>query len=354
MGEAFRNYVAYCTGEERYERRFYMEDWWPALVKIYDIQTLNTKIDLGLWYKMDLSAVKEYSEPASQLLLQMCKAKGTRPYMVVDLLRRGADPNVIQKGSENRPIHFLCRRGCYMGVKYLVEAGADYFALNASHRNALLCASDTKRTGEQVRLVRYLLTLPGYVYKIDLRDSGNNSAAINAIFHQNVWILRELLLKGARVTDDHLLDPGQESAHNVAQWLYAASILSDVDQLPPIAIKDVAYEQQPTCTSCWYKYTSLKGEYRYASVLLYQSVWLYGQNLCFRMCQNKKRYEDREPRLPKPVTAVRKMVENKKRRHIQRALEREVRQAKRRARQLKLVTRELGNEVTYFLIIGGM
>ena len=341
LEDAFKKYVAYCTGEERYEKRFRTEDVWPAICKVYDLQTIQMKKDWGLYYTMDLSHVKEYYAPASQALLGICKAARTRAYMVVDLLRQGADPNIMEEGTENRPIHYLCRRGCYMGVKYLVEAGADYFALNASHRNALLSASDTSRTGDQVKLVRYILSLPGYIYKLELRDSGNNTAAINAIFHQNVWILRELLLAGARVTDDHLLDAGQDSAHSVAQWLYAASILSDVDQLPPVALKDQAYEDR----HCFYRWTSLKGHYHYAPVLLYQSLWLYGQNLCYRMCQNKKRYEDREPRRPKPVTEVQQMADSKARHRLERAMTRELRAAKRRAKELKLVSRELGNEV---------
>lgn len=342
LGDAFRQYVAYCTGEEKYEKNFTTDDIWPALRSIYWAQRRQVIIDRGLnGFKMDLSNVKEYYEPASDALLAICKGHGTRPYMVVDLLMQGADPNVMEERTENRPIHFLCRRGCYMGVKYLIQAGADYFALNAGHRNALLAATDTSRTGEQVRLVRYLLSLPGYIYKLEVRDSGNNTAAINAIFKQNVWILRELLKAGARVTDDHLLDPGQASAFHIAQWIYAASILSDIDQLPPVALKDLDYEQK----NFFYRWTSPKGHYKYAPILALQTIWHYGQELCYRMCMHKKIREDREPPLARQVTEVKQMADDMATKRKARKLAKEVKAAKKAAKAKKLVGRVLGNQV---------
>ena len=341
-GAAFRHYVAYCTGEEKYEKRFDIwEDSGAALRKIYWLQTRQFKIDHGYDFKMDLSHVKEYYQPATDALLAICKAAGTRPYMVVDLLVQGADPNAMEPRTENRAIHYLCRRGCYYGVRYLVEAGADYFALNSGHRNALITACDTARTGNQVRLVRFLLGLPGYVYKLEVRDSGNNTAAINAIFHQNIWILRLLLRAGARVTDDHLLDPGQESAFHVSRWIYAASILSDVDQMPKSALADLDYEQ----SNCWYRWTSLKGHYTFPPLLLYQSLWKFGQELCYRRCMQKKIVEDREPKLAKPVTAVRAMADDLAVKREQRRMRSEIKAAKAAAKAKKLVNRELGNEV---------
>lgn len=254
---------------------------------------------------------------------------------------QGADPNVMEERSENRPIHYLCRRGNFAGVKYLVEAGADYFALNAGHRNALICASDTSRTGQQVRLVRYLIDLPGYRYKLELRDSGNNTAAICAIFKSNVWILRLLLLAGARVTDDHLLDAGQASAFHIAQWTYAASLLSDIDQLPKSAIRDLDFEQ----SNCWYRWTSLKGHYTYTPLLFYQSAWKYGQELCYRMCMQKKLVEDREPPVERPKTEVRIMADLLAAKREKRRMQAAIKAAKKAAKEKKLVNRELGNEV---------
>jgi len=342
FGTAFRHYVAYLTEEEKYEKTFDIwEDSIPVLKKIYWIQTRQFKIDYGYDFKMDLSHVKEYYAPASQALLAVCKGAGTRAYMVVELLMQGADPNVMEERSENRPIHYLCRRGNLYGVKYLVEAGADYFALNAGHRNALLCATDTSRTGNQIRLVRYLLSLPGYIYKLEVRDSGNNTAAINAIFHQNVWMLRLLLLAGARVTDEHLLDAGQASAFHIAQWTYSASILSDVDQLPVSAIRDLNFEQ----SNCWYRWTSLKGHYTYSPLLFSQTLWKYGQELCYRMCMQKKIVEDREPKIAKPKTESRMMADELALKKERKRMKAEIKAAKKLKKEQKLVSRELGNEV---------
>ena len=50
--------------------------------------------------------------------------------------------------------------------------------------------------------MRYLLSRPGVREAIEERDAGGNTAAISAIFKQNVWILRALLRGGARVTEE--------------------------------------------------------------------------------------------------------------------------------------------------------
>jgi hypothetical protein len=58
---------------------------------------------------------------------------------------------------------------------------------------------------------------------LEVRDSGGNSALINAVFNNNVWLVRELLLAGASV-----LDKGSgvgaggnlDSAYDTARWIY--------------------------------------------------------------------------------------------------------------------------------------
>jgi hypothetical protein len=65
LGDALRQYIAYCTGEDKYEKRFdFFDDFIPVVKRIYWIQVRQGKIDKGIDFKLDLSGVKEYYQPA--------------------------------------------------------------------------------------------------------------------------------------------------------------------------------------------------------------------------------------------------------------------------------------------------
>ena len=205
MVDSAKEVLAYFAGEESYETRpIFIEDIPSVLGNIYHTNRRRFLINWlpGDFYKLNLSGFDRYYKPASKTLLVACKSRFIKPFLIADLLEEGADPNVMEEGTDNRPLHFLCRRGNLKGVRILVQAGADPLAFNAAHRNALISASDTGRTADQCRIVRYLLSLPGVRQSIEERDSGGNTAAISAIFKQNVWILRDLLRAGARVTEE--------------------------------------------------------------------------------------------------------------------------------------------------------
>ena len=218
--------------------------------------------------------------------------KFVKPHYIVDLLENGADPNTMEEGTDNTPLHYLCRRGNYQGVRFLVEAGANPIAKNMGRRTLAQCMRHC-RTGPQLRIVRYLLQQPGVKECIEHRDNGGN-AAINAIFKNNVWILRTLFLAGARATEE---DPywGYDSAYTVAKWVYAAGLLLDVDQLPAMS-----HQEDWSQMSLRWRFTAPKGHFRFMPVLWAQTLYKYNAELCFRMCQNKKRKEDAIVYPPRP------------------------------------------------------
>lgn len=339
--DSAKEVLAYFAGEESYESRpLSIWDTPEIMENIYYTQRRRILITYSpSKYKLDLSGFRRYYKPATDVLLVACRAKIVKPFYVADLLEEGANPNVIEEGTNNRPLHYLCRRGNYQGVRFLIDAGAEINVRNAARRTPLMSACDTARTGPQIRIVRYLLKQPGVKETIEFRDNGGNTAAMNAVFKNNVWILRELLLAGARVTEE---DPywGYESTHHVAAWVYAAGLLSDVDQLPAMAL-----QEDHSKMGLWWRLTAPKGHYRFSPILWAQTTYKYNAELCFRMCQYKKRTEDQVIYPPKPKREVIKMAEKKRDERRQRRQEKEEAKRRKAAANKKLVNRKLTNEV---------
>ena len=90
---------------------------------------------------------------------------------------------------------------------------------------------------------------------------------------------------------------------------------------------------------------SPKGHFRFSPVLWVQTLYKYNAELCFRMCQNKKRKEDKVQYPPRPKREVIKMAEKKRNDRRQRRLDREEAKRRKEAANLKLVNRKLTNEV---------
>lgn len=231
-------------------------------------------------------------------LLEVCKSRRPPTKIVLHLLELGADPNCVTKKNDT-PLHWLCRRGSYNGVKYLLEVGADPSKLNNRLRNALQEACDTRIAGsDQLNIVRALLQhkkfrAPG---ALEHRDSSGNSALLNAIFSSNVWITRELLLAGALVSDTGIRmglkdkTSGLSTAYDVALFVYCASLLLDVDQLPRSTLSP---------NNFLYNYFSLKGNYEWRILLGFQTLWKYSIELVFRMVQRKHKIESANNELKK-------------------------------------------------------
>lgn len=340
--DSAKEVLAYFAGEETYEvRRFTMWDIPEIAGRIYDTQRRRTIVTyFPHFYTLNLDGFRRYYKPATETLLVACRSKFVKPHYIVDLLEEGANPNIKEDSTDNTPLHYLCRRGNYEGVRYLIEAGANPIAKNASRRTPLHSACDTARTGPQVRIVRYLLKQKGVKETIEHRDSGGNTAAINAIFKCNVWILRALFVHGgARVTEE---DPywGYESAYHIAKWVYAAGLLQDIDQLPA-----VSHQEDWDEMGLRWRYTAPKGHYWFMPALWVQTLYKYNAELCFRMCQNKKRKEDKLTYPPRPKREVIKMAEKKRDERRQRRMDKEEALRRKEDKAKKLVNRKLQNEV---------
>ena len=234
-----------------------------------------------------------FSRVASDVLLESSKELRFKPFQALDLLYRGANPNVHDKLTWTTPLHFCARRGNLQVMKLLVNAGANCNALDNRFQNPLLLACDTK-LASRVKMVRYLLKQKGVRNKLELHDAGGSSALKSAIFKENFLIVRELLLAGASATAP---GPDNSTAYDVALFVYCASLMMDIDQLP-LAIKEPR--------TCWWKYFSLKGHYYYYPLMQLQSVSHHNTELIFRMLQRKKKEEEQYgiqlPRAPPSVS----------------------------------------------------
>ena len=341
MKDSAKTVLAYYTGEEMYETKpLGFEDIPDIIGKTICTNFRRIMINWVGHYNLNLRGFKKYYKPASKTLLLACRSRYIKPFQVADLLEEGADPNVAEIGTETSPLHYLCRRGNLKGVKLLCEAGGNPLQYDAQHRNALMCACDTNRSGDQIRIVRYLLSTKYFSdgKNLEHRDTGGNTAAINAIFKGNVWILRQLLINGARVTETYP-EMGYESAHDVALWVYAAGLLQDIKQLTPRA------RQDPDHMGCAWHYLSFKGRYYYAPILLFQHQWKYSNDLCLRMCQFAKKSEDLIEWPERPRKAVLRMTDNKRENREIRRSKKENEIARKDRYAKKLVSRKLAHEV---------
>ena len=251
-----------------------------------------------------------FSRVASDVLLESSKEMRFKPFEAMDLLYRGANPNVHDKLTWTTPLHFCARRGNLSVMKVLVNAGADCSLVDNRFQNPLILACDTKLSS-RVRMVRFLLKQKGVKNKIEQHDVGGSSALKSAIFKENVLIVRELLLAGASATAP---GPDGSSAYDVALFVYCASLMMDIDQLP-LALKEPR--------SIWWKYFSLQGHYYYYPLLQLQTISHHHTELIFRLLQRKKKEEEqfgiqipreqpKKTREKKSVTDEEKILKEKK------------------------------------------
>lgn len=222
-----------------------------------------------------------FSRVASEVLLESSKELRFKPFQALDLLYRGANPNVHDKLTWTTPLHYCARRGNLQVMKLLVNAGADCNVVDNRFQSPLLFACDTK-LASRVKMVRYLLKQKGVKNKLERHDAGGSSPLKSAIFKENTLIVRELLLAGASAT---VPGPDNSTAYDVALFVFSASLMMDVDQLP-LALKE------PRKTF-WWKYFSLKGHYYYYPLLQLQSINHHNTELIFRMVQRKKIDEEK-------------------------------------------------------------
>lgn len=136
-----------------------------------------------------LQLPKEYNPIQTNLLATECLSKVPSVIDCLEYLEHGADPNAIIGDGLLRPLHAVARKANVLLLQCLVEAGADINAQNARNQTPLIVASDSARTDSSyISVIRYLARRPDS--KINLRDVGGNSALLNGIYRNNVWITR--------------------------------------------------------------------------------------------------------------------------------------------------------------------
>lgn len=215
-----------------------------------------------------------YDEEASRVLYEECKNGHIKVYEVIRLLEVNANPNYVDyKDGANTSLHWCARKGNFVNLKVLVICGGDVLFLDYRRRNTLMHACDTKRTDTE--MVKFILKQKNVKKNLEIRDSGNCTALLSAIFQENVWIVRELLLAGASV-----LEKGnfETSAYDAALWVYATGLMLDPSQVPQNKIEQ---------NSFLFKHFSLKGSFKHEYLVGFQNLYTYNSELIFRIIHRR-------------------------------------------------------------------
>ena len=199
LGVAAEAYYGFLENDRPFG---YVPTCWDSLSAFTDESIRSFQILLNIYDTSGCVPLvgNKVNKKLNDCLLAVCMARLPPTGYILHLLELGADPNCRDK-KNNTPLHWLARRGAYVAIRYLLDVQADPIALNNRMRNPLMEACDSKLVGEQVKIVRLFLQQRRMKKCLEHRDSTGNSALINAVFANNVWITRELLLAGALVSD---------------------------------------------------------------------------------------------------------------------------------------------------------
>ena len=123
-------------------------------------------------------------------MYNLCRSKrGFSTPELIKLLECGANPNYVATDEScMTPLHWMARKGRWLGFYYLTKAGADINALTNLLQTPLMLACDTKIIGPKLKIVDFLISQP--TIKLNERDAGGASAINAAIFRNNIWIVR--------------------------------------------------------------------------------------------------------------------------------------------------------------------
>eukprot|EP00602_Paraphysomonas_sp_CaronLab_P002416 CAMPEP_0185033292 /NCGR_PEP_ID=MMETSP1103-20130426/22080_1 /TAXON_ID=36769 /ORGANISM="Paraphysomonas bandaiensis, Strain Caron Lab Isolate" /LENGTH=417 /DNA_ID=CAMNT_0027569507 /DNA_START=234 /DNA_END=1487 /DNA_ORIENTATION=+ len=215
----------------------------------------------------------KYDAYQTGILAEELAHKKPDVYFCVRALENGADPNAIIGDGLERPLHRAAKKGSPKIIEYLLQAGADINAVNARNQTALIIASDTKRVDSgYIGVIRFLCRFPGS--KIEARDVGGNTPLLNAIFRNNVWVTRELLLAGAKVYR------GERSPYEISLFILAHHIHLDIHEVPDKLLYPWKY-------SLFYYLFSPRGAYNRTIYTLFQLCTNSDIELVFKMVQHR-------------------------------------------------------------------
>ncbi len=166
------------------------------------------KLYLHDLYKQRLINLKKYKivkrgnsrNEASEVLINMCMGQAkVSIYDVVDLFELGASSNYQRKKKGDTALHWVAKRGLYdiLWIFLQEELNTNVNIVDSRNCTALMYACNSSSSYQQ-KIVKDLLKIPNI--KLNIRDSGGNTALLNAIYKNNVWVVRELLLHAHNIS----------------------------------------------------------------------------------------------------------------------------------------------------------
>lgn len=318
----------YIVGEQDYDPDSYF-NFKPWLRSKWAGFKKNRKINLRI-YKIRVPA-KPLDE-ASEVLLNLCRYRTIDIFDVIELLELGASPNFRPKSKKHsRPdsrgtaaydksdpglpkdtycngacaLHWCARRGHTHVLWALLQpqVGADVNITDNRNTTPLMAACDSK-SSDQVYIVRELLKHPAI--RVNVRDSGGNTALLNAIYKNNTWVTRELLMFSPQVgvpaisvlERQEAQDP---HAYEVSQFIFAGGLLMQPVQVDKYVLEPalLSWKEGPMkqrLQAVLYDLFSLKGRYECPFLLWLQTLTHYDAELVMRMIQRKSYFEGRKPK----------------------------------------------------------
>lgn len=318
----------FIVGQQDYDPDSYF-NWKPWLRSKWIGFKKNRKINFHMY---QIKFPEKTLDEASEVLLNLCRYRTIDIFDVIELLELGASPNYRPKSKKHhRPdsarddlnktkhdrgmpqdsysngasaLHWCARRGHTHVLWALLQpqVGADVNITDNRNTTPLMAACDSKSSA-QVYFVRELLKHPKI--RVNVRDSGGNTALLNAIYKNNVWVVRELLMFSPQtgVPAISVLERQEAEdphAYEIAQYIFAAGLLLQPVELdryllePALRSWKVGTTWQRMQAVLYYLF-SLKGRYEYQVVLWLQTVYCYDAELVLRMVQRRSYFEGRRP-----------------------------------------------------------
>lgn len=246
---------------------------------------------------------KPLRRDASEVLFKLCQHAKVSVIDVIDVLELGADVN-YQGKKGFAALHWVAKRGHSHVLWALLQpqVGANINIVDNRNATPLMYACDSM-SSEQAVIVREILNTDKA--KVNIRDSGGNTALLNAIYKNNVWVVRELLLYPRKISVLLKQEKEDPSPYELGQFIFTNGLLSEVEDIHPFVLEPALGSiHEGTWRRRWntllYRLFSPKGHYKYAWLVKIQEYNSYDAEIVFRMIQRRSYEEGRKPAMVLP------------------------------------------------------